>query len=514
MTGPLDHIPADLAGEYSQLSLARQTSEAFVYRARDGLGDTVTITETFPQTLCQREPDGTVSAKPQQQATWTSFLSDCRQRSSLWSRLVHPALCGIDQIHETNGTLYVVTRDADGQTLDRRLPDIPKILEPRQIQVASEGLIDLLAYLHAFGVLGLRIVPEALILEDQDAMIFLSLQRFLEGAVSLSKASESGEVEDGKTLARTLHRILRGKDPTLPYKPMAGDRADISAGFLTALDRVVSQDPLQSNFTAREWKARVENTIAPARRRKLKRLVPIAAALLLGAVGLAGWYGISQRPHIAASSGTANHNAAVSDAGPWQLQLPLQIVRDETAQDRFMLKLTASLPEFTALNPWVRNGLVVTEINGAPVVEPVNLRALSMSTEASTDDVALTSLTIKDPHLPLQRNVAVVPYFWREKTYGAVRLREQVAIDGWQLTVTEISHGAKLPLEAGDLLVREQVEDLPLRRFSDLDSLLRELDGTANASLTLMIRRKDGSRRDVGFAVERLLTTRVRGSDE
>ena len=512
MTDALSDVPVALADEYSDLALVRQTAQAFVYRARDGLGDSVTITEIFHDSLCSRVQGGAVAARDTESTAWSAALSGMKQQIGVWSRLVHPALCSIDQVFDVNGTLYIVTRDVDGQPLDRLLPDIDKILEPRQIQASSERLIDLLAYLHAFGVTGLRIIPESLIVEDQEASILLSLQRLLDGSVSLAKNAAAGAAEDCRVLAGTLHRVVTGQLPSLPYKPVAASNVRMPATFLETLDSALKPATLPAGFSARAWSTRALG--APAKGPKLRAWVPVAAGLLLCTIGAGAWYLATHKPQTTELRAIAHNGEAAKGAGPWQLELPLQIVRADGADGAFILRQDAVSPEFAALNPWAQDGLVITEMNGAPVTEAVDLRALALSSDPTVDSVELTSLTVKEPDLPLQQNVAVIPYLWREKTYGAVRLREQVTADGWKLTVVNIEPGVKLPLEVGDVLGWEQDADLALRRFTDLDRLLQRLEATANPSLTVMVRRRDSSRLVVGFAAQRLLEEKVQGSDE
>ena len=512
MTEALGVIPVALAGDYSDLALIKQTSTAFVYRSRDGLGDSVTITEIFHEALCNRIEGGKVAPQDAEGAAWSAALSGMKQQVSVWSRLVHPALCNIDQVFDTNGTLYIVTRDVEGQSLDRLLPDIGKILEPGKIQAASERLIDLLAYLHAFGVTGLRIVPESLIVEDQEASILLSLQRLLDGTVSLAKDAAAGATEDCRGLAETLHRVVTGRVPGSPYKPLAEGNTQLPSGFLATLDRALAPGALPAGFSARAWNAQTLGR--RARPATLRPRVPVAAGLLLCVIGGGAWLLANHQTQTTEPDAATQEDTAAKGAGPWQLELPLQIVRGEGSDEEFVLRQGAVSAEFAALNPWAEDRLIVTEINGTPVSGAVDLRALALSSDPTVDSVELTSLTIKDPNLPLQQNVAVIPYLWREKSYGSIRLREQVTTDGWNLTVVHIEPGVTLPLEVGDVLGWEQAADLALRRFADLDRLLRRLEATENPSLTVMVRRQDNSRLVVGFAAQRLLEKKVQGSDE
>ncbi len=196
------------------------------------------------------------------------------------------------------------------------------------------------------------------------------------------------------------------------------------------------------------------------------------------------------------------------------MDLPLQIIPSTEQDGRFILRETDVSPAFRVLNPWIQDGLIVTTLNGAEIDEPVDLRALAVLSEKTSEAFEFTSLTVQDPALPLQQNVAVIPYLWREKSYGDVTLREEIATNGWQIVVAELDPRANLPLRAGDILVHEQTADRGLSKFSDLDDVVRQLAETANPSLTMMVRRQDNSRLVVGFAIEKLLGTELRGSEE
>lgn len=513
MSDLLTDFPESLVDEYSGLAPVRQTSTACVYRARDGLNAPVLITEAFETALCQRDLSGGVSARPDCAQAWAERLDIYHKRISAWSRLVHPALCGIDQVFRTNGTLYTVTREVEGQSLDRLLPDVTAILEPHQIKVAAESLIDLLDHLHAFGIFGLGIEPKSLLLDDQEATLFLSLQPYLEGSIAAPADASSSVASDGGTLAHTLHCLLTGAAPEHPYKPLHGRLGkDVPAPLISTLDVLLGPEGPQTDFSARNWKSQISKT--PGKRTSLRRWRPLAAAVALLILGFAAWLGISVLIGPASISGSPSQNYAIPDAGPWQLDLPLEIVQSGSAEGSFVLKLTSGSAEFMALNPWVQDGLTVTRVNDAPVISTVDLRALAVSSAASPEAAELTSLTVQDPNLPLQNTVAVVPHVWRQKTYGAIQLREQAAIQGWQLSVMRVDAGVTLPLKVGDVLVRDQVADLDLNRFTDFERLLHHLERMTNPSLTLMIRRQDNSELVVGFAAERLLANRTAVSEQ
>ena len=97
MVEALAKIPTLMAGEYFGLTFLRQTKDAFLYRAKDGLDAPVRIIEMFREGLCLRNRDGTVSARSGGEAAWTSTLNKTGETVSLWSRMSHPALNGIDQ---------------------------------------------------------------------------------------------------------------------------------------------------------------------------------------------------------------------------------------------------------------------------------------------------------------------------------------------------------------------------------------------------------------------------------
>ena len=512
MIEPLQTLPPAVANEYSGLRAIRHAPTAFVYGAQDGVGDRVVISEIFVESLCHRNSDGAVSAQPEQEDAWGELLARTDRQVADWSRLSHPALHGIDQVFRTNGTLYVVTREIAGRSLNRISETGEVDLTPAEAQLAVERLIDLFAYLQAFGATGLKISPEAVVFEDEDATVSLAIEKNLAGSQITSGIVENSISDQRRALADTLHFLLTGQAAGRPHKPLAGRLPGIDASLVSTIDKMLAAGEVPEDADARAWKARIR---APSGSRGTPRWrlagVAVGAALALCA---AVWVSVPYWNKQEVSTEARSPGLTVPDAGAWQLELPLQVVGTALPERPFVLRVTDASRDFIALNPWVAEGLRVTEINGAAVEAPVDLRNLVLASDASLETVELTSLTVSDPDLPLQRNVAVIPYLWREKTYGAVVLREQATVDGWQISVSDVKVGATLPLKAGDVLIHEQVADAALSRFSDFDALLAGLDGKLNTSLTLLIRREDDTRLVVGFAAERLLETASTQTDE
>ena len=488
---PLGILPENLAGEYFELIQVSSPPQGITYQAKDGLGEDVVITEIFDSALCLRDPHGTVTARPGHEAAWTQHLAETKVAIAQLSRLSHPALDGIDQVIHENGTIYIASAPDRGHALDHGAA-----LSPAEIQHVSETLIDLLGYVHAFGVTDLKIRPDIVSFDDQKTSVSLPLRLFLDGTMPLPDFGGVASNTDCPVLAETLHVLITGQAPSTPPVPLMKRCPDYPKSFLAALDNVLSPPHGMANLSARDWAARSRSR--GSRHQKTHHRLLLATLVFAVIVGAVTWYGSLKTdppmPPVIAEQ-------PVPNAGPWQVELPLKVIAKGQS---FVLRMTQPSPEFVSINPWVQDGLIVTKIDGDTIEAPADLRDLLVTGRDPADRTEFTSLTISDPDLPLERTVAVVPYLWREKAYGVIGLRELVTPDGWQLVVTTVSDYAAISLRPGDVLLQEEVANQALSRLSDLERVLEGLKHQTHPSLTVLIRR-DGSQLVVGFAAETLM---------
>lgn len=482
----------DLANEYTGLVQTGTAPHGITYRAQNGLGEDARIIEIFDANLCQRDASGATSARPHREQDWAALLSATEMAIVRMSRLAHPALLGLDQIVRANGTIYLATVPDRGQTVEQIGPAFADLLSPAEIEAASKNLIDLLAYLHAFDVTGMAIRPEVLVYDDQRKALCLLLRPFLDGTRPRPGGSPKTTGDDCIALAETLHTLITGNPPATPYVPLKTRAKGYSHSFIAALDRVLmGKAPPSARAWANACHGRVARRPAPW---TFIALVAMVCAIVLGT---AAWF---NAPSDAPDPEMAIQKQ-VQGAGPWHVDVPLQVVRQN---GQFALSVTHLSPGFATLNPWIQDGLIVTAINGAPITQPVDLRDMVLAGRDAATSASLTSITLRDPALPLERSVAVTPFVWRAKTYGAVAVREQVTPDGWQLVITTLQENAPVPLRVGDVLLAEEVIGRKLLRLSDLERALEDVQTQPHPSLTILIHR-DGSRLVVGFAAQALL---------
>lgn len=475
-----------LAGEYFDLVKLRNAPKAVIYRAIDSLGEEVMLAEVYDRALCRRGPDGIVSARSEYEEAWANQLEETNAAISRLSCLAHPALRRLEQVLHANGTIYIASEPDDGETLDQALPNLSR----SQIQRMSVGLIDLLAYGHAFGISGFAIRPEVL-QYDGRSRVSVRLSAYVDGTMNLPKLNENTAGDDCRVLARTL-KTLVANEPSNTWKARRQDpNSKYSPDFLSSLDSILDQ---RVDVAAREW-AEAARGKTPRRKLTWHRLAApvLVCAAVLGAVI---WWGVPMEP----LTRETKIERPVAGAGPWQVDLPLNVVEKD---GNFSLKLTRPSPKFASLNPWARDGLKVTMVNGAPPTQPMDLRGLALATYGTASPARPSSLTISYTDSHIDQTVAVVPYVWREKDYGPVGIREEVTPDGWQLVVTTIQDAGSVPLRNGDVLVKEVVADQALSRLGDLEQAIESSQQDRHPSLTIQIQRAS-SRLVVGFAVELL----------
>lgn len=217
-------------GSYTIGRMLRRDEVGITYAGRDSAQRDVAITEYLPLHIAMRQSDAAVmpcSMRWAEDFLWgrNHFLGEARILGELSGT---PAIVGVDDALEANGTAYTMIRRVRGQTLASRLARHGTL--PRDdMECLLPPLLDGLESAHARNLLHLGITPSSIML-DRDGRPTLIDFRGMAAAlaarrqITLSHAPGFAAVElvsDGHTgpatdiyaLAATLYRCVTSVEP-------------------------------------------------------------------------------------------------------------------------------------------------------------------------------------------------------------------------------------------------------------------------------------------------------------
>lgn len=526
-------------GEYTDVQFVEETPDANVYTALDPLEEPYLITEVFSKSVSIRGPNNTVIPTPQQETVWARKLEEKTAMVEVFSRLRHPSLEYVVQKFSQNETLYVATQLDNTRTVDRQMADNAYYYQPSEIETVADTLIDLLNYLHAFGVYGVEILPETLLLSDQNASGKVLLRRYIDGTVDATLGDETSSEDDCRALAATLYQLITRKTHSYPYVPLAGSDTNYSEPLLQGIDRNLSNEKNVGFVTGTEWKSfaqsqsvksALNDNVAKQVRVLTQRPIftgALAAIMSLGVLGYifqdtltSSWFEQTEKPAFKtivndttktekaeisedmldlfrplddpAPSKNESQSAGETSDSRVSLKLPLEAVlsKNSSGIDQLVLTTTTDAVAFKKVNPWFENGVLLKAINGRRVSGVINLRALVLAELETPDAPSIITLTVHDAVLPLERDVALVPDATISEKFGPITVVQQAMFPDWILAVSKIEAGFSSSLRVGDVLVNAGTSQNTLARISDLSQRLLQLEKDGQTEIGLSISRE------------------------
>lgn len=249
--------------------------------------------------------------------------------------LLHPNICPIYEIAETEGRTYIVMAYIEGRTLKSRIAEGPLPLD-EAISIARQ-IGDALATAHVKGIVHRDIKPANIMLttEDRAMLMDFGLAK-VSGATKLTRVGTTvgtvaymspeqarGEEVDHKSdiwsLGAVLYEMLAGQlafpgdyDQAIIYRIVHEEpehisqrRPDTPAGVITVLERALRKDPRERYASMRDLLADLESTRKESGTQRLwakwlgssflnRRLRAVALLLILGVVGTGAWLLLEQ----------------------------------------------------------------------------------------------------------------------------------------------------------------------------------------------------------------------------
>jgi hypothetical protein len=526
-------------GEYKEVQFVEDTPDANVYTALDPLEEPYLITEIFSKSVSTRGPNNTVIPTPQRDTAWANKLKEKTEMVEVFSRLRHPSLEYVVQKFSQNETLYVATQFDNTRTVDRQMADNAYFYQPSEIETVADTLIDLLNYLHAFGVYGVEILPETLLLSDQNASAKVLLRRYIDGTVDLTLGDETSGEDDCRALAATLYQLITRNTHSYPYVPLSGSDTNYSEPLLQGIDRNLSNEKNVGFVSGTEWKSfaqsqsvktALNDNVAKQVRVLTQRPVftgSLAAIMSLGVLGyifqdrlISIWFEQTAKPELQSSvidkktvevtgisedmlelfrplddlaiGGDEVQSTGNTSGNGVTLTLPLEAVvtKNSSGNGQLVLKTTSDAIAFKKANPWFEDGVLLKAVNGRRVSGVVNLHALVLAELDRPDAQSIITLTVHDAVLPLERDVALVPEAKITEKFGPIMLEQIAMFPDWILVVSKIDAGFSSSLRVGDVLVNAGTSQNTLARITDFSQRLLQLEREGKTEIGLSITRQ------------------------
>lgn len=172
--------PGTELGNYELRKVLGQGSGGFAYLCRDSLLERdVVLKEHFPQGLCRRTPEGEVEAAEGAEDTFEQSLNLFLQEARTLAGLRHNGIVRIWDVIPSHGTALAVMEPVSGDTLDVYL--LRHTDDTSALDRLLRRLLEILAFLHAHGVIHRDIKPANIVVQADEQPVLLDFGAALRG---------------------------------------------------------------------------------------------------------------------------------------------------------------------------------------------------------------------------------------------------------------------------------------------------------------------------------------------
>ena len=536
-----------LQGQYTIESFLNAGGFGITYMARDSLGRRVVVKECFPSAFCRRTGLAVGPSARQREDEFRALVALFRQEALNLARLDHPNIVKVHQVFDANQTAYMAMDHIDGPDLLHTVEGVAPRLEPGQIIEMLSSLLDALAYVHSQGLLHRDISPDNILLDRQsNRAVLIDFGAARKEVTRKSRAvsglrvvkdgyspqefyfsgSKQGPHSDLYALAATFAHLVTGEVPKTsqerlsaianregdPQRPLLGRVQGYPPSFLAAIDKAMSIFPKDRLQSAAEWQAMLRETPVPPlrvvdsgpdrpapdiaqpaqpqptlqiQRRPIRNVGLGAIGAVAVLVAAAFWL-----PDIA----TLGPGADLTPIGGPAGGAPSGIVQGPAVQMPFVTDSadTALIEGALPWSPdWVVPGLRIVEVNGMPLQQGGDVRALLAG---DADLTAAESLNVifgfeRMPGGDIVYKRATLPVVEQLRLPGGLVFEIRPGPSGVQTIVAELPSGAASDLRVGDVLVSYRATQERLE--------------TATALQDILAREADKAVATYGFAVQR-----------
>ena len=456
---------------FKDLAPLSATPSACTYTAKTVFERPVIIVEHFDPRYAQRVKSGNVTAKNGQDEAWQNSVRETQIQMELCQSFVHPALQAIRQVYPAHGTVYAICA------------------LPQTSTVTAENTIAVLDYFHSRNIFGLPLTDG--LIDAQTGEI--ALPKLIDGSLNWSAKgpdAAQGDVEALSTLLasrksdtvaapnKTInngiswhnqimgHRKSRGRPTAFKNskrKPLVA--LACGAALIAAAAFYLTQPPSSEvSITAETTKASAEKPVdlpptraqsTPPPQEEVQNDAPA-------------------QPSAEEIARAAQRAAIENITYKWHVDLPITTEDARAASNGAVIKILREDPNFRAANPWVRDGQEIRKFNGEPVGPTFDLDEAILALLSQETPPPNLSLTLGDPDLPIEQEVALRADIYARAEIGDIVIRQLPQRGRWFLWVEEVKNQRNTVFKSGDILVGSNADQDQLQHLIGLKAALRE----------------------------------------
>lgn len=279
-------------GAYVIATVLGRGDSSITYQARDMAHDRdVALREHLPGALAARQPDGQVS--PRAPAAAEDFR---RGRDRLLAEAEAeiraalndiPGIVSVIDTQQANGTVYLVTPLASGESLQARLQR-DRRLSRLAIERIVAPVLDSLEGLHARGILHRDVRPATIVIDrtDQPLLIHTGAPAAPEPAYAAPEqvtTAQPGPWSDIYALGATLYHCVAGAPPPASVDRLRHDilvpaaraaQGHYPPALLTAIDAALRLAAAERPQSIADWRRLMQAAPVPAASRQQPRSAP------------------------------------------------------------------------------------------------------------------------------------------------------------------------------------------------------------------------------------------------
>ena len=204
---------------------------------------TYAIKEFFPEGACHRDEDLSVVANDNKKHSFKESLQEFKEEADCLHDLHHDGIVPVNEVIETNGTVYYVMKYLEGQTLEEYMTDKGGHLSEKEALEIVSKVGDALDYLHQKNILHLDVKP--------DNIMMVGTQPILIDFGCSRKFKPNGQLESKK---KGIY-VSDGFSPEEQYKKIDrfSPKADIYALGATLYNMLTGEAPVVANEMSNRW---------------------------------------------------------------------------------------------------------------------------------------------------------------------------------------------------------------------------------------------------------------------
>lgn len=201
------------------------------------------IKEFFPEGLCQRASDQSVEPLDNKKAQFKEAMEEFKGEADCLYGLHHKGIVPVNEVIESNGTIYYVMKYLPGQSLEDYVSEKGGHLDEQEACSIVSKVGEALGYLHQKSILHLDVKPDNIMMSNGLPVLidFGSFRQF----------NTSGDISS----KRRSIMVTDGYSPEEQYKGIStfSPQADVYALGATLFFMLTGEQPVEASEVSKKW---------------------------------------------------------------------------------------------------------------------------------------------------------------------------------------------------------------------------------------------------------------------